>query len=62
MNCSDLTRWLDAGMPAESESRPRSRGALRRMRAALRADLEIATLLGPERAFPLRDRSRFVSG
>jgi len=61
MNCSDLTRWLDAGMPAESEFAAREHAArCEGCAAALRADLEIATLLGPERAVPLPDRSRFV--
>jgi len=61
MNCSDLTRWLDAGMPAESESEARDHAArCEGCAAALRADLEIAELLGPERAVPLPDRPRFV--
>ena len=61
MNCSDVNRWLDAGMPAESASAARAHAArCERCAASLRADLEIAELLGPERAVPLPDRSRFV--
>jgi len=61
MNCSDFTRWLDAGMPAETESAARDHAArCEGCSAALRADLEIASLLDPQYRVPLPDRSRFV--
>jgi hypothetical protein len=61
MNCSDLTRWLDAGMPAGSESAARDHAArCEGCAAALRADLEIAALLGRGRAVLLPDSSQFV--
>jgi len=61
LNCSDLTRWLDAGMPAGSESAARDHASrCEGCAASLRADLEIAALLGPDRAAPLPDRPGFV--
>ena len=46
MNCSDVKRWLDAGMPPESQARARGHAAgCPRCAASLHAQLQIEALL-----------------
>ncbi len=61
MNCSEFTRWLDAGMPARLEHETREHAAsCVRCADLLRAEREIEALLAREPAVRLPDRARFV--
>ena len=60
MNCADLGRWLDGGMPPQAEAAVREHASqCLPCSALLRAQREIDALLGG-RAERLRDHSRFV--
>ena len=61
MNCSELRRWLDEGMPPGRAPRALQHAArCEDCSAVLEAHRQIESILSLDRAPALRDRSRFV--